>query len=334
MKASVAKKTIGTILVIIGIVLACVAVFFLISNWEVRRGQETIANPNSPEYRPGAICYNQKWYVPKSNVTAVLGIGVDKFLNETTNESYNNSQQSDVLMLLVFNSNDNSYSAVHINRDTMTEIQRLGVFGDPVDKFRGQLALAHTQGTGGKDSCINTVKAVSELMGGAPIEHYVCFTMDAVPQITNLVGGVKLTLLDDFTMDYPDMIKGTEYTLKGEQALVYVRGRMELEDSSNINRMKRQRQYLSALKDCAGKCNADDASFIEDAIDIISKYMISDCTVNQLSDYGEKCLNWKDNGISELKGESKKGEKYTEFYADEDALMELVLSLMYEPYND
>ena len=332
MKAKITKRSVGIILIVIGILLACVAMFFLISNWEVRRGQNTIANPDSPEYQPGAICYKQKWYVPKRDVTTVLGIGVDKFLDETSNESYNNLQQSDVLILLVFNSSDNSYTVIHINRDTMVDIQRLGVFGDLMDKFKGQIALAHTQGTGGKDSCINTVRAVSDFMGGAPVDHYVCFTMDAVPEITDLVDGVTLTLLDDFTMHDPEMIKGTEYTLRGENALVYVRGRTELEDTSNVNRMRRQRQYLSALKDCADKCHTENKAFIEDSIEIISKYMVSDCTVNQLADFGERCLKWTDNGIIEVKGEAKKGKEFMEFYADEDALMELVLSLMYDPY--
>ena len=34
---------------------------------------------------------------------------------------------------------------LQLNRDTMTEITRLGVFGDEAGTFTGQLALAHTR---------------------------------------------------------------------------------------------------------------------------------------------------------------------------------------------
>ena len=42
----------------------------------------------------------------------------------------------------------------------------------------GQLALAHTYGSGEEDSCENTVLAVENLLYGVGIDHYVSLTMD------------------------------------------------------------------------------------------------------------------------------------------------------------
>ena len=51
---------------------------------------------------------------------------------------------------------------IQLNRDTMTEIQILGVNGEPAVTMTGQLALAHTYGSGEEDSCENTVLACGE----------------------------------------------------------------------------------------------------------------------------------------------------------------------------
>lgn len=78
-------------------------------------------------------------------------------------------------------------------------------------------------------------------------------TMGAVPYINDLVGGVPVTVLDDFSGIDDSLVEGETITLKGEQALHYVRIRGGLEDSSNLNRMKRQQQYLESMAEQIGK---------------------------------------------------------------------------------
>ena len=71
--------------------------------------------------------------------------------------------------------------------------------------------------------------------------------MDAVPVFNDLVGGVEIEVLDDFTGIDDTLVKGKTVTLMDEHALHYVRTRKDLEDSSNSTRMKRQQQYINAL---------------------------------------------------------------------------------------
>ena len=111
----------------------------------------------------------------------------------------------------------------------------------------GQLALAHTYGSGGSDSSLNAVKAVSNLLGGVKIDHYMTLTMDAVGKINDLVGGVTLTIPEDYTSIDPSFKKGATVTLKGEQAEKYVRYRDITETGSNEGRMERQTQFIQAL---------------------------------------------------------------------------------------
>mgnify|MGYP000585160404 FL=1 len=69
--------------------------------------------------------------------------------------------------------------------------------------------------------------------------------MDAVPILNDLLGGVEVTVLDDFSGIDDTLIKGETVTLHGDHALTYVRERYGLEDSSNSTRMVRQRQYMT-----------------------------------------------------------------------------------------
>ena len=59
----------------------------------------------------------------------------------------------------------------------------------------------------------------SFLLGGTEIDHYLAMTMSAIPQINDLVGGVPVTVLDDFSGIDDSLVKGEEITLMGEQAL-------------------------------------------------------------------------------------------------------------------
>ena len=95
-----------------------------------------------------------------------------------TPEGYVNNQQADFLLLLVMDKQHETCTPIQLNRDTMTQIQILGVTGEPAGTFTGQLALAHTYGSGEEDSCENTVLAVENLLYGMEIDHYVSLTMD------------------------------------------------------------------------------------------------------------------------------------------------------------
>lgn len=304
------------------------AVFFTaLCHWEARYG--AVAKEEAQKQEDSGLYLNGAYYSPKKNLETVLLIGVDKFEDQTKAQSYNNSQQADFLMLLVLDRKNERRTALHLNRDTMTQIPVLGVRGEDAGSITGQLALAHTYGSGGTDSCRNTVRAVSELLYGASIDHYIAFTMDAVGQVNDLAGGVTLTMLDDLISAFPEMRQGERVTLTGDMALAYVRTRYGLEDSSNLRRMERQRQYLTALAEAVSERASADDAFMMKALETISTYMISDCTANQLSQLYERWESYADDGIRTMEGSAVKGEEFMEFYPDEAALKLLAAELFY-----
>ncbi|MCD7783978.1 MAG: hypothetical protein LUH18_00075 [Oscillospiraceae bacterium] len=57
--------------------------------------------------------------------------------------------------------------------------------------------------------------------------------------------------------------------------------------------------------------------------------MVSDCTVNELSDIYSAMSDYDFTDYLTLEGEAIVGDEYMEFYPDEDALYQLYLDLFY-----
>ena len=297
-----------------------------------RQGQETDPAAVLEDDDAPALLYNGGYYRPREHVETVLLMGVDKFEGYDNLEGGSvNHQQADFLMLLVMDRDRGVCTPLHINRDTMCVIWLLDIYGDPLSSFNGQITLAHAYGSGGRDSCRNQVRAVSDLLYGTEIDHYISVTMDTVPTINDMVGGVTVTVLDDFSLVDSTLVKGEEITLRGDQALTYVRGRMNVGDTTNLSRMERQRQYITALRQRFLEQMERDETFTLKALSAISGGMVSDCSAYQLSHLAEELAAYEFADIQTIAGEAVLGEEYMEYYADEDALYQQVIELFYDP---
>ena len=301
---------------------------FLLHAWEESAGAVKGA-PADPE--DALTYYNGAWYRPRKELETVLAIGVDQASVDDELRRDQQYEQCDFLLLLVIDKRNERCTAVHINRDTITEIR---VLDDDTNEFLGtinrQLALAHTYGDRPEACCRNTVTAVSGLLYGIEIDHYLSLTMDGVAVLNDLAGGVTLEVMDDLTGQDPALIQGETVTLKGRQALTYVQARMGLADPSNVHRMERQRQYLEALQEQFRGRAETDKGFAMSALWELNAYMVSDCSIEQLSTLVNTLEAYGAAEYRMLEGESVAGEKYMEYYVDEAAARELVMELFYE----
>lgn len=308
------------------VVLLFSTVMFLLNVWDKFHGHFT----GNEQQTERILTYNGVDYTLREGVETLLVLGLDTYA-DTGLDSYNNNKQADFLLLLVMDTENDTFKAIHINRDTMTDVNVLGVSGDRIDTTRQQIALAHTYGNGREVSCRNTADAVSGLLKDVPIDHYVSVAMDAVPVYNDLVGGVTLEMLDDFSSIDPAMKAGETVTLTGEQAFTYVRARQGLEDPSNTRRMARQKQYLEALYERTSQCVQEKDSFVAQAALTMSDYLVSDCSGNKLehimSQYAQEPLD----AILSINGTSVTGDVFMEFYPDEDDLMQTVIECFYQP---
>lgn len=319
------KKIVRYTVLTVAVLTFAVSLLMLMNTWEKNRGVFS----NTDAYENSEVVYNGKKYEIRDNVETFLVIGLDKFDNFKSAESYNNDMQADFLMLLVFDNEAKKCTGIQINRDTMVDVSVLGVAGNRVDTVTEQIALSHTYGNGRDVSCRNTADSVSLLLNGMKVNHYISLTMDSVAIMNDSIGGVEVTVLDDFSGIDSSLVKGEKVTLMGEQALTYVRSRKGMEDSSNISRMKRQRQYIEALYSKFTELSDGDKNFAFEAVRDISEYIVSDRSITQLQELAEKFMQYEFTGIRAVEGDSLKGEKYMEFYADSKAVDEIVFELFY-----
>lgn len=319
------KKILKAIMIVLIIILVFSVLFLCVYMWDKTQGEY----PDSGFSLESTIEYDGQEYVLKKGIETFLILGLDKFEEQNDSSAFTNDKQADFVMLFVIDNNNKTCSLLHINRDTMVDMNVLGLAGEKVGSVNQQLALAHTYGSGDKVSCRNVADAVSKLLLNAKINNYASITMDAVPLYNDLVGGVELTVLDDFTGIDETLVKGQKVKLTGEQALRYVQSRKGIADSSNESRMARQKQYLEALYAQTNDCIKTNDKFVVDASLKLSEYMVSNCSVTQFQNIFEKVSKYDFTEIKYLDGEMKAGERFMEFYPSEESVKKQVIDLFY-----
>ena len=317
------------------IAIALVIVFFvtvallLIQEWDRRQGHFPASGNGN-----GVVTYNGNEYVLKDNIETFLLLGLDKYEGTDSADSHESGIQADFLMLFVFDNKTNQSTAIHINRDTITKINRLSVGGSTVvGSVQKQIALAYNYANTDNDKirCRNTKDSVEHLLNGMKVNHYLSVTMDAIPASCDLVGGVEVTVLDDFTGIDDTLIKGETVTLTGEQALCYVRARKGLEDSSNTARMARQQQYINALYEKVHARMAADEEFVIELATTMDQYVVYDSSNQKMQKIAEKLGEYEFLGIRDIEGETRYGDEFVEFHADTDSIWQIVIDLFYTP---
>ena len=269
-------------------------------------------------------------YFPRQDITTVLVLGIDRFGKVEDSGAYTNTGAADMDVLLIFDETAKKCTMLQLNRDTMLEMPVLGLGGKPAGTMVGQLALAHTFGTGLEDSCENSRQAISDFLYGNRIDYYVSMNMDAIAILNDAVGGVTVNVTEDFSSVDPT-IKMGEMTLKGQQAITYVRSRQGVGDQQNTSRMQRQQEYLQGFLKALQAKRKDNSQFLLDAYEDAKDYLISDCSPNGLSVLLDRYSEYEIGEIVTPKGKSVKGEQYMEFHVDEKELDKLLLRLFYAP---
>lgn len=326
------KSHLKYLAILLGVIFLVAAAFFVLALWERRNNSAPDSNGQM-----GVLTYEGREYVRNNQVETFLVIGLDRFEDSPVSASHGTGVQADFLMLLAFNNETKQCSAVQINRDAMTKVNKLSVGGaSVVDTYDAQIALAYNYVNDDNDKirCRNTIDSVEALMKGVRVDHYFAMTMDAVPASCDAVGGVEVTVLDDFSGIDDALVKGEKVTLTGDRALRYVRTRYGMEDSSNNARMKRQQQYINALYEkVMGKLREDEGFLIE-LVDTLDDHVVYDSSNHRMQTFAEKFEEYEFLGIRDLEGESKVGQEFVEFYADEEAVLETVIDLFYTPKTE
>ena len=269
-------------------------------------------------------------YFPRQDITVMMVLGIDQYGPMVSSNYYRNNGAADSIMLLVFDETAKDCNVLYLNRDTMLTMDVLGVRGEYAGTTYGQVALAHTYGTGLEDSCVNMKKTLMHFLHGMTIDYYVAMNMDAIPILNDAVGGVTVNVKDDFSAVNPTITMG-ELTLQGDQVIDYVRTRKDVGDQKNVTRMERQKEYVDGFLQKLIEKEQSDVEFALRLYEQVAPYVVTDCSSTTLSGMLDRYTEFELKEVVTLEGDNVIGEDYYEFYPDEEKLDELVVRLFYAP---
>lgn len=321
--------------VILALVIALAFLFTLYQGgrWLERKGDKP---ENRGDHRQrydyeALLEYDGILYRQRQNLTTILVMGIDQPSNFDHGSSYRNGGQADFLRLIVIDHERKRVEQIQIDRDTMTPITVLGVLGNRSGIRTAQISLSHGFGDGKADSCELTVEAVSNLFFGTPIDFYVSLNLDGISELNDLLGGVTVTLEDDFSSIDPSMVSGITMTLQGDQAEVYVRSRRGIGIGTNEARMKRQEQYLAQAITLIDEHQTSNREFVGEMYDALGEYLTTNLSRGQLINTAWQAKTYERMAPIKPSGSHEVGtDGFMQFYIDEALLQKTVLELFYE----
>lgn len=278
-----------------------------------------------------SVIYKGETYEPKGNLETYLIAGIDSSDKVKELKEYDGTGQCDVLEVIVRDRSTDECKMLAIDRNTITSVKSLDDDGTDLGSTDLQISLAHSMGLDQKVRAENTVDAVSTYLDGQKIDGYAMINMGAIQVVNDMVGGVTVTIEDDFSQRDPTLKKGETVTLMGEHAENYIRGRMDVADGSNQNRMARQNTYEEAFKPAfRAKCQAD-SKFPLEVYHAMEDYMTTNISAKKFSRLALLLSDEKEDTKISIEGTYGTDETdWQTFTPDRDSLKEAILELFYE----
>ena len=274
---------------------------------------------------------DRTWTYRKRELTNLLLIGVDWAEMDSPAASGRYAGQADFLLLLTFDKKNRTISTLQIDRDTMTDIRVYGPFGDYTGMRETQICLSHAYGATAAENCENTVWAASRLLRNIPVDGYLALDMSAITALNDALGGVTVTLEEDFSALDPQMVRGATIALQGKQAETFVRGRTGVGDGTNAARMKRQKAFIQKAGDLIAEGLERDSGFAGTLLDALSGHMTMNVTRGWLINKAYESSGYRRTETRTLAGTHALGaDGFTEFRADTDALNDLLTASFFE----
>ena len=326
----------GSILLALCLLVGIGAGGFFYLRYSGRLSLQRAAASDAPQIegqRGDVVVRDGKKYRYNDDMINILCLGIDKTTEEMQNEDKvsGESGQADAIVLVSIDPNAQTMKMTAIPRDTITEIETYDASGNSVGKSKNHLALAYAYGDGGKQSGELSVEAVSNLMYQLPIHGYAAIRMDAVEKLNDSVGGVTVTIPEEMQINGITFDAGQTVTLTGSQALSYVRTRDMDAEGANLQRMERQKGYAVSFIQTAAQALKKKPTLAAELYQEITADMVTSIGLDEAVYLASMLpqIHFSADDIQTIQGTIKQGKKYEEYYADEEALQDLILDTFY-----
>lgn len=260
----------------------------------------------------------------KEGLQTLLVVYLEGFDISGDSEGYRNRNRADLIMLMIMDEDAKKTTALQLNPDTAILFCSPGT----QEALQLQLGLAFSYGSGGSDSCLNQQRAVSDLLEGISIDHYMMFTTDAIAIVNDMLGGVTVTATEDYAQKQPELSAGDAITLFGEDAVNFFCFR-EDDDVTNEAHMERQRRYMAGFYTPFLTCTQQE-NFLTKLTLQLGDGFSTDLTLSQMVQMIQSLGTCPlDTSIVTIPGSAEKETDNVWFYIDEEQLSKTVNNLFF-----
>ena len=170
-------KKLGIIL--LGILLVILAVY---GGFRILKATVFLEDDDAPktETVSKTIEHDGKKYFPKQDVETILFIGVDGDDEIVANKDSQCGIVAEELMVVILDKTKKQIDFINLDCDIATDIPVLDADGKKSGTEFAKLGRAYSYGDGMETSCMNTIDAVSTLMHGVEIDHFISLNMEAL----------------------------------------------------------------------------------------------------------------------------------------------------------
>ena len=330
------KITIIVISIILALILLLLSAFWIVTaigKHQFHRDDTNISADSIEVEDESTITYNEQKYVLNKNIVSVLVMGIDRD-NVNQNLGSGNNGQADVIFVATVDTKTKKACIIPISRETMVDVNLYTSNGVYVGLQKEQLCLAYAYGNNAEECSQNVMTSVKRLLCGINISSYVTIEMDGVQKLTDMVGGIELTCIEDMLISpHLSYYSGQKLNLYGENAISYIQYRGE-DTEANSRRMQRQKQFLSALMNKTGNAVLNDFSKLGKFYNTLSPYFSTNVSFAQITYLAQNCLTMNFGDALDYKtidGTLTQGEKWVEFHADEESVLQTVIDVFYVP---
>lgn len=325
------RKTLYKILSLFFLSVFVVSILYVLCNLPGRNLLQSDWAAGDAAYK--RISYEGATYKYREEYINILCLGVDKEeAMDTRNDEDNSVGQADAIFLVSIDVKRDEIHVLSIPRDTMVNLYMYDGDGNYKGTRSGQLTLQYAYGNGQEFSAQLVSQRVAELLNYIPIHGYVAINLESLLAINEAIGGVDITMDEDYTLLDPAFTKGATIHLEGQQLYQYIHGRDITVRGSSYTRINRMKQYMKAFYEKAKVVLAEDVSGIIPIFEAVEKDMVTSLTGTDIVYLATEAMgsSFLDENMYWLPGEPVRGEMYEEYYPDQIAITEMILDLFYE----
>ena len=267
-------------------------------------------------------------------IESFLFVGTDASSKTVDKTGLSYGPMADFLLLMVIDHTNDSVGFLQIDRNTVTEVNELDAAGETINSRDLQICTAHWYGHDAEMSVRNTMDAVCTLLGELQfIDGYFVVSMEDIGRLNHAVGGVEVTITDDLEKADATLRNGETLVLSDDQAEAFLRARYGLENEDNVERMRRQRDFMGGFFSKIKEATLNNPKFGLDLYASLKDVAVTNMTGNDFSRIAQMLLKGEDKGIKTLRGKTIVGDiigdglGHEEFYPEEESIREVMVDL-------